>query len=274
MNGKYKYILLLISCFFSSPDPALCAETLMASGCSVSTVAYLSDLAQAYEKETGIQVLVRGGGSLLGLTDLSATRVDLAASCRGKSPGDPADFEFIPVAWDALVFIVNKSNPLSNIKPDDVRLIYEGKITNWKQLGGLDLNVTSFISTPQGMGGIGEALGKMILNGKLPEKQSNSSMQASSVAIWEQMVEKTPEGFASTGFGSARKRKVKILKVNGVMPTKENIISGVYPFKRQLYLTIKRDARPEVRKFIDFVLSRKGQGLISSYGIPSLADMK
>jgi phosphate transport system substrate-binding protein len=274
MNSNYTGILLLMISLFSSPYPAHAEESLMASGCSVSTVAYLSDLARAYEKETGKQVLVRGGGSLLGLTDLHATRVDFAASCKGKSPGDPSDFEFIPVAWDALVFIVNKSNPISNIKPDDVRLIYEGKITNWKQLGGLDLNVTSFISTPQGMGGIGEALSKMILDGKLPEKQANSSMQASSVAIWEQMVEKTPEGFASTGFGSARKRKVKMLSVNGVAPSKKNIMSGKYPFKRPLYLTVKKDAKPDVRKFIEFVLSKKGQGLISSYGIPSLADIK
>ena len=99
-------------------------------------------------------------------------------------------------------------------------------------------------------------------------------MQASSVAIWEQLVEDMPESFASTGFGSARKRKVKMLKVNGVAPTKENIISGKYPFRRPLYIVVKKNARPEVRRFVDFVLSKKGQKLISSYGMPSLADLK
>ena len=83
-----------------------------------------------------------------------------------------------------------------------------------------------------------------------------------------------PEGFASTGFASARKRNVKILTVNGEPPTKQNIMSGKYPFKRRLFIVVKKDARPEVKRFTDFVLSKKGQRLISSYGIPSLAEMK
>lgn len=98
-------------------------------------------------------------------------------------------------------------------------------------------------------------------------------MQASSVAIWEQLVEEMREGFASTGFGSARTRNVKMLKVNGVAPTRRNIVSGRYPYKRPLYLVVKKDARPEVRRFVAFVLSEKGQKLISSFGMPSRADI-
>ncbi len=274
MSTRVKFILLFLVCLFLSPGLADSAEHLTGSGCSVSTVGYLVDLAKEYEKETGVKVLVRGGGSILGLNDLHAKRVDFAVSCQSKSSADPEDFAFITVAWDALVFIVHKSNPVSNIKYADVRNIYEGKITNWKQLGGPDLKIKSFISFSPDMGGIGESLSRMILDGRRPIKQSNSSMQASSAAIWEQLVEKTPEGFASTGFASARKRTVKMLKVNGVTPNKENIISGVYRLKRPLYIVIERNARPEIRKFVNFILSRKGQGIISSYGIPSLTDMK
>jgi phosphate transport system substrate-binding protein len=124
------------------------------------------------------------------------------------------------------------------------------------------------------MGGIGEALEKYVLQGKRPQQQKNSTMQSSSVAIWEQLVEEMPEGFASTGFGSARKRNVKMLKVNGVPPTRENIISGKYPLRRPLFIVVRKTARPEVRQFVDFVVSDKGQLLISSYGMPSLADLK
>jgi len=267
-------MLLSLLCLVASPSLAHASDVLTGSGCSVSVPGYLADLAKEYEKETGVKVFVRGGGSILGLNDLHEKRVDFAASCQSRRPGDPVDFEFIPVAWDALVFIVNPTNPVNAISYADVRNIYEGRVTNWKQLGGPDLEIKSFISTPEGMGGIGESLEKMILEGKRPQAQSNSSLQASSVAIWEQLVEKTPGGFASTGFASARKRLVKMLKINGVMPTKESIIAGHYRLKRPLYLVIKKDARPEVRKFIDFVLSKKGQKFISDYGIPSLADIK
>jgi phosphate transport system substrate-binding protein len=87
-------------------------------------------------------------------------------------------------------------------------------------------------------------------------------------------VEDMKEGFASTGFGSARKRNVKMLKVNGVAPTRENIISGKYPYRRPLFIVVKKDAKPETRAFVNFVLSPKGQKLISSYGMPSLVDLK
>jgi phosphate transport system substrate-binding protein len=276
ISKKYRYKTILLSVFLLSllPNIAASAGSLTGTGCSVSVPGYLSDLALEYERETGVKIFVLGGGSVRGLADLHEGRVDFAASCQSKSAEDPEDFEYILASWDALVFIVHKSNQVSSISPAQVRDIYEGRIDNWKRLGGPDRRLISIISTPNGMGGIGEALSKMVLNGKRPLQQKNSSLQASSAAIWEQLVEEMPEGFASTGFGSARKRNVKMLKVNGVLPTKDNIISGKYPFRRPLYIVIRKDAKPEVRKFAAFVTSRKGQALISSYGMPSLNDLK
>jgi phosphate transport system substrate-binding protein len=200
--------------------------------------------------------------------------VDFAASCKGPTREDPKDHEFVRVAWDALVFVVHKSNPLTEITPAQVHDIYEGHITNWKQLGGPNMPIKSFISTTQGMGGIGQSLTNMILKGKPVLPKGNYSMQASSVAIWEQLVEKTPEGFTTTGFSSAKKRNVKMLKVNGMLPTKENIISDRYPLRRPLYIVLKKDARPETRRFLEYVLSKKGQSLIASYGMVSLPEVK
>jgi len=252
------------------------AEPLIVSGCSVSNVGYLNDLAGEYErKNPGVTILIRGGGSLVGITELKGEKIDFAASCKSKGPSDPAEFEFIPIAWDALVFIVNKSNPVSDITVEEVRRIYDGLLTNWKQLGGPDLEIKSIVSTPKGMGGIGESLAKYVLHGREIVHQSNSVVVSSSVTVWEQMVENTAEGFASTGFASARKRDVKMLKVNGVPPTKENIISGRYPFKRYLYLVINnKDVNPEVNKFIKFARSSEGQRFIDRLGIPSLSDIK
>jgi len=268
-----KYLLLLLT-LFACATPAGASEPIMGSGCSISNVGYLNDLAKAYEKESGQQILIRGGGSIVGLRELGSEKVDFAASCKAQNAKDSADLIFMPVAWDALVFIVNPSNPVSKITPQNVRDIYEGKIANWQKLGGAELPLNSYISSATGMGGIGETLSKYFLNGKWPETTVNSSMQASSVAIWEQLVERTPGGFASTGFDSARKRKVKMLAVNGVAPTKANIVSGRYPYKRYLYLVVTKDAKPEVTGFVKFAMSKKGQKLISSYGIPAIAEIK
>lgn len=273
---RHRMLAYLFLIAMASPAIVYSSEPLIASGCSVSNVGYLNDLAREYERRnSGVTIQVRGGGSLLGISELKSEKTDFAASCKSKGPADPAEFEFIPIAWDALVFIANKSNTAENITIKNVRNIYTGELSNWKDLGGPDIPVTSFISTAAGMGGVGEALDKYVMDGRKFTRQANSVVTASSVAIWEQMVEKTPGGFASTGFASARKRDVKMLKLNGVAPTKENIISGKYPLKRNLYIVInKKDVNPEVKKFIEFALSKEGQRFISRLGIPSRSDIK
>lgn len=251
------------------------AESLVASGCSVSNVGYLTDLAKDYERLTGQSILIRGGGSVLGLAELRSGKTDFAASCRGREIGDPDDLEFIQVAWDALVFIVHPSNPLASISLGEVQGIYQGSINDWlhfrKAASG---PIKLYVSRPQkGLSGVEDSTKHLVLAGKAPVVTPGTVALASS-AIVEQLVEKTPAAFATTGFSSARKRQVKMLVLDGVAPTKANIIAKKYPFARPLYLVVPRSAKPGVREFVNFSLSNKGQDLISSYGIVSLSEMR
>lgn len=256
------------------PSVPATAEHLTASGCSVSNVGYLTDLAKEYEKRTGMKVFVRGGGTIVGIEDLRTGKVDFAASCRGKTPGDPEDIQFIQVAWDALVFITHKQNPVNDISLDQVREIYAGQITNWIQLNGLDAPIKVFISRARkGLSGVESSTKELVLKGKNPAETRNTVFLAST-GIVEQMVERTLEGFATTGFSSARKRDVKMLKVQGVFPTQKTIINNRYPLKRPLYLLVPQRHRPEVKRFLDFVLSREGQMFINSRGVVSLLDVR
>lgn len=250
------------------------SEHIIISGCSVSNVGYLSDLAKEYEKRTGIKVLARGGGSVLGLEELTEGKVDMAAACRKKIAEDPADIEFIQVAWDALVFIVHKSNPINNITMDDAISIYKNQINNWEKLKGNDMSIKVFIVRPgKGLSGVEASVKEMILKGEEIVVSPNI-MTLASAGIVEQIVEKTPEGFATTGFSSARKRDVKMLKLDGISPTKENIIMNRYPLKRPLFILAPKNPKQEVKEFIDFVLSKDGQQFISGLGMVSLLDMK
>ena len=265
------FALILISAV-SIPDAN--SASLIGSGCSVSNVGYLTQLAKEYEKQTGIKVLVRGGGTVIGIEDLRTGKVDFAASCRSRESTDPGDVQFVQVAWDALVFIVHKTNPLDNISLKDVRAVYEGKITNWKSLKGKDMEMKIFVSkTKKGLSGVEASIKSLVLGGREPVETQNTVMLAST-GIVEQMVEATPEGFAAAGFSSARKRNVKMFKVDGVSPTRGDIINYRYKLKRPLFILIPKNPKPEVKKFVDFVLSKKGQRLISSYGVVSLSDMK
>jgi phosphate transport system substrate-binding protein len=267
-------LLLSVSACLVYASPAYSDDYLTVSGCSVSYVGYLKDLAQEYEKRTGIKVFVRGGGTVGGLENLREGKVDFAATCRNRIEGDPEDVEFIQVAWDALVFIVHPSNPVNNITLDDVRAIYDAKITNWSQLKGKDSPLKLFISAPKkGLSGLEDSIKKMVLKGK-GHVITHNTISLPSGGMVEQTVEKTPDGFAVSGFTSARKRSVKILRLNGISPTKKNIIKNKYKLRRLLFLVVPKNPEIKVKKFIDFALSKEGQQFISSSGVVSLRDVK
>lgn len=267
-------LFLLFPLLFSCPPKAHAAGYLTVSGCSISNVGYLTALAEEYERRTGVKIFVRGGGSVVGIEDLRSGKVDFAASCRPRDAGDPADVTYIQVAWDALAFIVHRSNPVESVTLDEVRSIYAGRITDWRQLKGSEAPIKVFISrTKKGLSGVEASTQHLVLNGKEPLETANAVFVASS-GIVEQMVEENPEGFATTGITSARKRNVKILKVNGIAPTNKAIINNQYPLKRPLFILMPKNPKPEVKKFVDFTLSKTGQRFIQSLNVVSILDVK
>lgn len=266
-------LVAVVACTILNSADAFSSDYLTASGCSISNVGYLTELAKEYERITGTKIFVRGGGSMVGIEDLRNGRVDLAAACRSKGEGDPKDIQFIQVAWDAMVFIVHKNNPLNDISMDKITSIYTGTITNWRDLNGTNAPVKIFVSRPKkGLSGIDASIRTLVLKGRKPEKTPDT-FEVASAAIVEQMVEDTPEAFAASGYSSSRKRDVKMLKVNGVAPTIRNIVTNKYQLKRPLYILVPSSPKPEVKKFINYILSRQGQQFIRSQGVVSLMDL-
>lgn len=277
MNKSFKVMMTCMAAAFllvcQGPYEARAASYITGSGCSISDVGYLGALARYYENKTGLKVFVRGGGSVVGIEDLKNGTVDFAASCRGRTPRDPRDIRFIQVAWDSLVFIVHQGNPVDNISLDEVRSIYAGRITSWRQLGGRNKPIKLFVSRSRmGLSGVETSIRHLVLRGKAVTSPEAEFVPSSGIV--EQLVENTPDGFATTGFSSAEKRQVKMLKVNGVYPSVQAIIDGHYGLTRPLYLVIPAHPKPEVMKFVKFTLSKEGQQFINSQGVVSLLELK
>ena len=76
-------LLIMLAVLFPEVRPAH-SESITGSGCSVSNVGYLQELAKEYERQTGVKVLVRGGGTVVGIEDVRTGKVDFAASCRKR----------------------------------------------------------------------------------------------------------------------------------------------------------------------------------------------
>jgi phosphate transport system substrate-binding protein len=275
-NLSYFIVTILFSFNISSMSAAEITndgKTLIWAGCGITKKAFMKELAKAYEIKTGIKVVLNGGGATKGIRQAASGKIHIGGACRVSLPSHPKERNAhqIPVAWDALVVIVNKNNPVNNISLKQLRDIYLGKITNWKYLGGN--NQTIELYTRKGkMSGVGRTLRELVF-ANYDQNFKNVKYNVKSSGPLEKGIVKNIRGIATTGISSAKKRNVKILKLNGIKPTYENIKNGSYLIYRPLYLVRKVGASdPMVSNFIKFALSNKGKEVIRKAGTVPYAD--
>jgi phosphate transport system substrate-binding protein len=288
----WKLLFMIMLLTLSLPTPLRAAgetappvKVLKISGCSISRVGYLDFLTAAFTQRTGIRVLLKGGGSAAGLLNLHAAATDLAASCLPPEAEDvPPATRFVPVAKDALVFIVHPDNPLTSISLEQARAIFLGQIANWQSLGGPDLGLRFYLQQASGtsrrnlrQGGPLYFVEKKLLQGRRITADPTIVSPRPSGGLVEEALALDPSGFAITGFTSARMKttSLKMLAVDGVLPSRDTIISGAYAaaLRRPLYLVLPAAATPAAERFLAFVLSGEGQALLSSHGMVALEDI-
>ena len=236
------------------------------AGCGITKKAFMQELAIEYEKRTGIHIDLAGGGATAGIRKAAAGEIDIGGACRTSLANNPAerDAHQIPVAWDALVVIVNKDNPVENLSLHQLQQVYLGKISNWKQLGGNDAPIDLYVRRGK-MSGVGRTLRELVFHNF--DQDFKASYVVKSSGPVEKGVVKNINGIGVTGISSAKRRDVKILKLNGKAPSYDNIKTGNYDLYRPLYLVTKIGKRDKKgRDFIRFALSRDGQDIIRSQG--------
>lgn len=172
----------------------------------------------------------------------------------GKDKG--IEFELTPIGREAFVFIVNKNNPVDNLTMDQLKDIYNGKTTNWKDVGGANRPI-NVVQRNQGSGSQ-TTLEKLFGN----EIKGNffGPLGASLGFSFRYYVEElTKHGH------------IKMLKLNGVYPDRENVQNESYPIVSNFFaVTRKGETNPNVQKVLDFVLSPTGQEIIDEVGYVSL----
>jgi phosphate transport system substrate-binding protein len=227
---------------------------------------------EAYMKaHPGAKISLSGGGSGEGIKALIDGSTDIANSSReikpketelAKSKGvNPVE---IPVAIDAIVPIVNPRNPVKNLTIDQLNQIYQGKIVNWKDVGGENLEIV--VISRDSSSGTFEAWGEMVLKGA--KVSPRAQLQASSGAI-VQAVSKNRYAIGYIGLGYLDEA-VRALTVNGIEASAKTALSKAYPVSRYLYMYTNGDPKGETAKFIKFVLSAEGQKLVAKEGFVPL----
>jgi len=232
---------------------------------------------EAYMKANpGAKISLSGGGSGEGIKALIDGSTDIANSSReikraevelAKSKGvEPKE---IAVAIDAIVPIVNPKNRVKDLTIDQLSQIYQGKITNWKEVGGDDLQIV--VISRDSSSGTFEAWAEMVLNkAKVTPK---AQLQASNGSI-VQAISKNRYAIGYIGIGYINKT-VKPLTVNGVAASAKTALSKEFPVSRFLYMYTNGEPKGETAKFIKFILSSAGQNLVAKEGfVPLPADKK
>ena len=254
---------------------AVCAQPVLAEkkptlrwvGCGISKKAYLVALAKAYEKKTGVVIDVQGGGATRGIREVAAMSADMGGSCRRRifSAEEERGITQVPVAWDALVVIVHKKNPVKNVSMDNLRKVYLGEITNWRQLGGNDAPIELFARKGK-ISGVGRTARKLLFNNYKQEFAASKIFPSSGPL--EKELANNPNALAISGISSARKRNVKILKLNGKSPSYENVKAGDYLLYRPLYLVYNENSAhvDVIKDFIRFADTEEGRDVIRSNG--------
>ncbi len=242
---------------------AIQAQELTWVGCGITRNAFMADLAAAYKEKTGVDINVSGGGATKGIRQVTGKQADLGGACRFRldATREEAGAIMVPVAWDALVVVVHKSNPIDSISLVQLRNLYQGKITNWSQLGGKNQPVELLIREGK-ISGVGYTLRLHLFED--PDADFNSKHVFPSSGPLEKEVEKNPSAIGVTGIASAHKRDFKILKLEGMDPSFENIRTGNYILYRPLYMVYNKKSpnSQESDRFIQFALGREGRDVI------------
>lgn len=252
------------------------------AGCGISKKAFMSEMAKAYEAKTGIKIKLQGGGATKGIRKVASREIDLGGSCRQtlENPNTLSSHpkerrvQMDPVAWDALAVLVHKSNPVDDITFDQLRKVYTGRITNWKQLGGKNAPIELYVRKGK-ISGVGRTIRELIFYDYDQEFSSpRIHIERSSGPIEKAIQKDAVNGIAISGISSAKRRKVKLLKLEGREPTYENIKNGSYLLYRPLFLVthLRSLDNPEIYKFSAFVHGEEGKAIMRKVGTVPYED--
>ena len=188
------------------------------------------------------------------------------------------ELEITPIGREAFVFFVSKSNPIQNLSSEQIRDVYSKKIVNWSELGGPDRKILPF-QRPEGSGSQTAMI--RFMAGTPPCEPMREEVQVTMMAILNRVADYRNYG-NSIGYsfryyveGMTTHDGVRVIGVDGIVPTIETIADGNYPVKAELVAVTAGGTNPNVRKLIDWFLSPQGQDLVRRVGyVPLDADVK
>jgi phosphate transport system substrate-binding protein len=256
----------------SAPTPAPSNQMVIVGSTTLLPVAQKA--VEAFRKrKPEIKINLTGGGSQIGINALVDGICDIAMSSRDlkeeekeKLSKKKTEAKGHIVAWDGIVPIVHPTNPVKNLTIAQLKDIYTGKVTDWKDVGGKKGAIV--VVSRDTTSGTQEAWSELVLNHE--PVVGTASSQISSQTVLEK-VATAPDAIGYDGIGYVEgNSRVKSVSVDGVKASAATVSDKSYKIARPIYMFTRGNPSAPVVEFLDFVLSLEGQALVKEAKFVSL----
>jgi len=249
------------------------AQELKISGAS-TIQPILEALAPLARERMSLELHIQGGGSGAGIRDAQSGESDIGVVSRNLTAEELGRFNSQVIGLDALVFITNEGNSISAVTKQQVIDLFSGKTTNWSSLGGADADVV-LITIELGRSTLeliedytGLASPHRSISGR-PTIATTAHETGSNLEVVT-LVAGLPNAIGYVSFGSAQTMHdmgmpIKILNLEGSVPSKEAIVERSYPIVRELNLVFQEQTE-DIRSLLQLIASTDGQEVILQEG--------
>lgn len=246
---------------------AVCAVLLGESRESVANLVQFSKTTNAYYN------LLRGNADLLIVGEPNEAVLEEKERCG-------FEWEQTPFATDAFVFVVNEDNPVDSITVDEAKRIYTGEITNWKELGGEDMEIIPFQRNKDA--GSQSIMEKLVMKGT-PMMEAPTDYVVGTMGQLMEAVKSydgSPGAIGYSVYYYAEEMKMaqglKLLRLEGVEPNPDTIRAEEYPLLNPKYVVIPADAAEDApnRILYNWLLGEEGQRLVAHEGYVSIQEVR
>src|SRR6202022_54261 len=265
MKIKYLTLGLMLAFGISTAN----ADRLVIKGSDTLGAKLVPQLAEQFKAQhSGTTFDIAAEGSTTGIAAIIDGTAQIGMSSRrakpaevGAASGKGVNMKPTIVAYDGIAVIVNTANPIKGLTRKQVEQIFTGDVSDWSGVGGSPGKIS--IYTRNTSSGTYSEFKELAM--KKRDYAPDSQKMAGNEQIASE-VAKNPNGIGYVGLAYTKAQGIKVVPIDGALPSKETVLANTYPYARPTFYYTNGEPKGLVKEFIDFTLSDAGQKIVAQVG--------